>query len=197
MDIFRLVKGQVGRPNNTPWPKDSFVQIRLTKGSYTVTREFPKCGIPFPIDEVTGDYEALLWASETGEIPTRYEAIYPNGERFEFVVPSGIGELQITALRQASQPVTPAQQNAIFAYIDQTIVQASQSAYKQQLLAVTSANQTAFNLSAIPALPHLSLLFVNGEKSRYPQDFVINSSVLTWNNRVSLDAFDEVEFYYL
>lgn len=197
MDVFRTVKGRVYRPNNTAWPKDAFVQVRLLKGSYTIETQFPRCGMPVPIDDLTGDYSVLLWASETGEISTRYELVEPNGDRFEFVVPAGTGDLQISALRQASQPATPVQQNAIFAYVDQAIASASQSVYKRQLLAVTSSNQTTFNLSAIPQLPHLSMLFVNGEKSRYPQDFTINSSVLSWNNRMSLDTSDEVEFYYL
>lgn len=196
MDIFRTVKGRAYRPNNTAWPKDAFVQIRLLKGSYTIETQFPRCGVSVPIGDLTGDYSVSLWASETGEIPTRYELVEPNGDRFEFVVPAGSGDLQISALRQASQPVTPAQQNAIFAYVDQAIAGiGSGGGYPIEREILNPANSPAFQLTNIPVLPHLSALHINGQKQFYGSDYVINSSILRWNS-YTLRSNWAIEFTY-
>lgn len=191
----RIVKTRIDKPfSSLPW-SGAKVVFSLVGSAYDATRQVPSFTTVAKADEA-GNLQVALETTTDKENECYWQATLPDGESFRFSLPTGTGDLQLSFLRQSGEiePSTPVY-NAVAAYVDAAIN--SQAAYKKQLLAVTSSNQTAFNLSAIPALPHLSLLFVNGEKSRYPQDYAINSSVLNWNNRVRLDSSDEVEFYYL
>jgi len=193
----RTITTRIDRPfSGMPWSRAK-VLFSLQSGTYDAARQIPGFTKVVKADDL-GILSVELETTTDKESECYWFCTLPDGETFRFSVPMGSGDLTLSFLRQSEEiePSTPAY-NAITAYVDQAIASASQSVYKKELLAVASANQTAFNLSDMPVLPHLSLLFVNGEKSRYPQDFTIDSSVLTWNNRMALDASDEVEFYYL
>jgi len=56
--------------------------------------------------------------------------------------------------------------------------------------------QTVFTLAAVPALPHLSYLFLNGVKAMFGPDYTINGANVNWQNRVQLGASDEFEVFY-
>jgi len=59
-----------------------------------------------------------------------------------------------------------------------------------------SNGQTVFILAAVPALPHLSQLFLNGVKARFTLDYTINGAIINWQNRVQLGVSDEFEVFY-
>ena len=59
-----------------------------------------------------------------------------------------------------------------------------------------SNGQTVFTLAAVPALPHLSQLFLNGVKARFTLDYTINGAIINWQNRVQLGVSDEFEVFY-
>lgn len=61
-------------------------------------------------------------------------------------------------------------------------------------IAVTTVGQTSFTLSAIAVAPHLSQLYLNGEKATYPDQYIISSTQLTWLG-VELDPEDTLELY--
>lgn len=64
-------------------------------------------------------------------------------------------------------------------------------------LAVTADNQTVFELAAACTSPANSLLTINGQSQRYPQDYTVDGVVLTYSNRhYQLKIGDEVDFYY-
>lgn len=65
------------------------------------------------------------------------------------------------------------------------------------ILTVTQVDQTTFALPHTPQQPHLSELYINGEKAQFPRDYVIDGSTLTWHGNIALDASDGVELYYL
>jgi hypothetical protein len=64
----------------------------------------------------------------------------------------------------------------------------------RELLAIADG-QTVFTLAAIPTLPQLSRLFLNGVKATYAIDYTINSAQLTWLG-VALANDDELEIFY-
>lgn len=66
----------------------------------------------------------------------------------------------------------------------------------RELLAIASNGQTIFNLAAIPSLPHLSQLYLNGAKQGLGTDYLINSSTLTWLSAIALETTDQLEIYY-
>jgi hypothetical protein len=65
----------------------------------------------------------------------------------------------------------------------------------RELLPITIAGQTAFTLSTIPTIPHLSRLFLNGVKALYAVDYSINEVQLNWLG-VTLSDDDELEIFY-
>lgn len=67
---------------------------------------------------------------------------------------------------------------------------------ERELLTIASNGQTTFSLSAVPALPHLTQLYLNGAKQALGTDYLINSSTLTWLSLVVLETADSLEIYY-
>jgi hypothetical protein len=61
-------------------------------------------------------------------------------------------------------------------------------------LTVTAIGQTSFTLPFISVSPHLSQLYLNGEKATYLQDYILNSTQLTWLG-IELELDDELELY--
>jgi len=57
-------------------------------------------------------------------------------------------------------------------------------------------NQTVFTLSVLPTLPQKTMLFVNGVKYEYLQDYTLVDYVLTWLNLFSIKSVYRVQFYY-
>ena len=69
--------------------------------------------------------------------------------------------------------------------------------HTEETLAVTSAGQTAFTLSAIPKDDNDVRLFVNGMLTQNGVDFTMSGTSLTWNdNDFTLDTTDIVIAYY-
>jgi hypothetical protein len=61
-------------------------------------------------------------------------------------------------------------------------------------LDISRDGQTQFTLSFIVVSPHLSQLYLNGEKVSYPADYTIDSTQLTWLG-IELETDDELELY--
>jgi hypothetical protein len=61
-------------------------------------------------------------------------------------------------------------------------------------LVITTDGQTQFTLSFIVVSPHLSQLYLNGEKANYPGDYTIDGSLLIWTG-VDLATDDDLEIY--
>jgi len=57
-------------------------------------------------------------------------------------------------------------------------------------------NQTVFTLSVLPILPQKTMLFVNGVKYEYLQDYTLVDYVLTWLNPFSIESVYRIQFYY-
>ena len=66
-----------------------------------------------------------------------------------------------------------------------------------QVLPVTTQEQTLFPLANIPLDLTSGMLFVNWLKQKYPEDFVIFSHTLIWlNNHFKLNTTDVVEYIF-
>jgi len=55
--------------------------------------------------------------------------------------------------------------------------------------------QTTWTLTGIPAMPHLSNFFINGQKQTYGTDYVINGGLVTWQG-YTLKSHWKIEIYY-
>lgn len=67
----------------------------------------------------------------------------------------------------------------------------------RDILAATVIGQSVFTLSAVPALPHLSELYINGVKAFFGTEYTINAiaSALTWLG-ITLEPTDKLEIFY-
>lgn len=54
---------------------------------------------------------------------------------------------------------------------------------------------TIWTLSAVPSAPHMSKLFINGQKQTFGIDYVVNGGLVSWLG-YALKPNWKVEFYY-
>lgn len=73
----------------------------------------------------------------------------------------------------------------------------SSSQLNRQILLISTNGQTLFTLPHSPALPELSELYLNGVKTRFGIDFLIDNNTLQWlNSQLELEENDRFEFLY-
>lgn len=181
----RKIKGHIKRLDGSPWQGVS-VRFRLLNGSYVK-------GVNYPADEqlvktdTSGFFGIDLWCSESGIVESVYEC-WINQEYFNFSVPSGNSDLELTSLIQRgvvnNNPDTPIDPIPV-EEIEETITQ----------FFIPSQGQTSFVLTEAPIKPQLTQLFLNGVKAIYVREYVLDSDRLIWNS-VVLDPEDTLEVTY-
>jgi hypothetical protein len=67
----------------------------------------------------------------------------------------------------------------------------------REVLPISEEGAYIFTLSHTSRRPHLSSLFLNGVRTTYGDDYVINATTLTWIASLSLLPSDELEILYL
>lgn len=67
---------------------------------------------------------------------------------------------------------------------------------KRVVLTIEAVGQDFFDLEEMPAMPHLSELFVAGIKATYGAEYVIDGFRLQWRSPLLLEPGDEVELVY-
>jgi hypothetical protein len=72
---------------------------------------------------------------------------------------------------------------------------AGNSEYREKI-AIATDNQVSIQLAGVPITPEKTKLFVNGLKARFNDDYIINSSVITWRSLYPLQTNDYVEIFY-
>ncbi|MBD2492479.1 hypothetical protein [Aulosira sp. FACHB-615] len=125
-----------------------------------------------------GELSVELWANEDSLISSKYSCKFGNEVVF-FTVEAGEGEVELSDLRMqdaggGDPPPT--------------------STNYYQLLQYTGSNN--FQLNQVVSSPEKAMLFINGCKAKFSQDFNINSSTLNWLNTFGLDNSDVIEVYY-
>ncbi len=66
----------------------------------------------------------------------------------------------------------------------------------ERLAIAPGDGQTVFTLPSVPSLPHLSAVYLNGVRSRYGVDYVIDGLVLTWQGVRLSSVTDFLEILY-
>ena len=110
----RTVVGLLKTPDGEPWV-GATIQFRLIPGSYTATDQY----VPAVVETTTGALGAIsvdLWTNEDGERSSKYRCTLPPtttpeggtipGEVFEFTLPTGGTDIELSVLRLAGV-VTP------------------------------------------------------------------------------------------
>jgi hypothetical protein len=180
-----LISGVVKRIDDTPWASAT-VRFRLVAGSYTSD------GNQHPPDKTTittdadGRFSTYLWANESGMQTTQYEVVL-KGETFKFSIPPGLTEAKLTTLIRRSN--TP----------DQVDLEPDEDedgdVLRRTELFLPSPGQTTFLLLETPVSPELSVVYLNGIKSIFATEYVINTNILVWNG-VDLEPTDFLEIIY-
>lgn len=166
------------------------MRFELLPGSYQVG----ETSVNYPAQFVrtttdgAGKFAIALWCNEEGQIESVYScSIQGDGysDRFEFTIPPAIAddspEIDITELRARgvepfATPTPP------------------KPTYRQTFL--PNSGQVNFALSAMPAFPHLSRLWINGVNYNYGVDYLIDGFVLTWLDPIRLEPSDFLEILY-
>ncbi len=128
----RLVTGKILKIDGSPWVNTRVI-IRLTKGSYTSTSQFPPNTLEALTDSegnlTSGNSPGVnLWCNTEGSIASRYEFLLPS-DKILVDVPYGDGTpIDLAYLRAQSETSTPPEQ-VILDYIDDALSGTEQTSY--------------------------------------------------------------------
>ncbi len=183
------------------------VPFSLQPGSFTGTASLPSDNLSATTNSA-GYFQIDLWTNADGLTPSRWRTRLPGGQYVEFLLPYEDGsDIDFATLRSLGGAVEDAPDSWLEAVGDLIAAHnGSGDAHGGAIGGGTGElrrevftpinNQSQFPLAQIPSLPHLSHLFVNGEKARFGIDYVINGAIITWNNRMTIESLDEIEIYY-
>lgn len=95
---------------------DRAVSFKLLPGSYTPDTTYIESHKTIRTDN-TGYFEVDLWVNEEGDIPSQYLVTLPDGDKFLFVLESGIEPISLAVLRQATYTSDLPQYQTLLNYI--------------------------------------------------------------------------------
>jgi hypothetical protein len=164
------------RKPDEPW-RSVNVEFALAKGSFTDETQYPPESVMVETNE-DGEFSVSLWCNEEGKVDTYYEVSIDGRERFPITIPVGVGDLEISILRE-SFILDPSHPSwfPIIRYIDNRVDEKQDSI---QYIILNPAQHPNYNIPAIPSNPQKSELFVRGIKQKFGVDYVISGSVLSW-----------------
>jgi hypothetical protein len=101
----RIVKGTIYHGTDQPWA-NTRITFELKKGSFTANRQYPKDRV-VALTDALGYFEADLWVNAEGLQPSKWICRLPDGENFDFVLPTGAIPIDLSELRVSQSWTTP------------------------------------------------------------------------------------------
>ena len=147
---------------------------------------------------LAGSFEVRLWCNEEGEQASYYEAHIQGKTPIKFTLPSGTAPIPLTALIVGgANPISP-QYTSLITYLLSQIQPSGGTTGLREVFAINSTilNTRQINLTTTPALPHLSMLFVNGIQQRFGIDYNINTNLISCLTPMVLDLDWVLEIFY-
>lgn len=114
----RPVTATIRHSNGTPWA-GGVIEYKLEKSTYDTTDQYPTDPIRATANG-SGLTTVTLWCNADGVIPAQYKVRFPDSSTDFFVLAAGSGSVDLSVLRQSSQPFTPSDPtySAIQALVD-------------------------------------------------------------------------------
>ena len=177
------------------------IKFILNPSGYISDKEYENSSTEITTDPF-GNWSVNLWDNSESLTPTDYICFEPNGSRFTFSLDPGISTLTYAQIRSLGTPISipPSVPSAsLLTYISSQIAAMGGGGTGTSLANVILPfldNQTIFTLSFLPTQPQNTMLFINGVKYEYLQDYTLVDYVLTWLNIFSIKSNYSVQFYY-
>ena len=201
----RRITGVVRNIQDLPWT-NAKILFELLAPSFTADTQYP-----ISLEEVRTDTQGQvsvdLWCSSSGLAATAYRCTMPDSEQFTFTLEVGL-PLTFTQIRTIGVPASQSSASLMAYVSDQVTAQVSAQVAAigiggggggtglANIILPFADNQTVFTLSVLPILPQKTMLFVNGVKYEYLQDYTLVDYVLTWLNLFSIKSVYRIQFYY-
>ena len=190
----RRITGVVRNIQDLPW-SNAKILFELLAPSFTADTQYP-ISLEEVRTDIQGQLSVDLWCSSSGLAATAYRCTMPDSEQFTFTLELG-SPLTFTQIRTLGTPVNQSTAS-LMAYITAQIaaIGGGGGTSLANIILPFVDNQTVFTLSVLPTLPQKTMLFVNGVKYEYLQDYTLVDYVLTWLNPFSIKSVYRVQFYY-
>jgi len=190
----RRITGVVRNIQDLPW-SNAKILFELLAPSFTADTQYP-ISLQEVRTDALGQLSVDLWCNGSGLAATAYRCTMPDSEQFTFTLEVG-SPLTFTQIRTLGTPVNQSTAS-LMAYITAQIaaIGGGGGTSLANIILPFVDNQTVFTLSVLPTLPQKTMLFVNGVKYEYLQDYTLVDYVLTWLNPFSIKSVYRVQFYY-
>jgi len=190
----RRITGVVRNIQDLPWT-NAKILFELLAPSFTADTQYP-ISLEEVRTDIQGQLSVDLWCNSSGLAATAYRCTMPDSEQFTFTLELG-SPLTFTQIRTLGTPVNQSTAS-LMAYITAQIaaIGGGGGTSLANIILPFVDNQTVFTLSVLPTLPQKTMLFVNGVKYEYLQDYTLVDYVLTWLNPFSIKSVYRVQFYY-
>jgi hypothetical protein len=207
---YRVVTGTHLRSDNTPFAGYQ-VWFTLKPGGFSVTTNYPRNRVVAIVGADGRHHPRLnqlfdgveLWISEEATDRTEYRCQLPDGRIAEFELDAGVGPIDLTTLLTQDLSPSPIAPNDLVTEQLEALLAAHNADpyahpnFQGEHIALLDGALLSWSLPSIPALPHLSNLFVNGTKMVLGRDYVVNSTIVLWQSPdLLIESTDTVEFYY-
>ena len=176
------------------------IKFILNPSGYISDKEYETSSTEITTDAF-GNWAVNLWVNSESLTPTDYICFEPNGSRFTFSLDPGSTPLTYAQIRSLGTPISipPSVPSAsLLTYISSQIalMGGGGGSSLANIVLPFLDNQTIYNLSILPTQPQKTMLFINGIKYEYLQDYTLVDYVLTWLNPFLIKSNYRVQFYY-
>jgi len=199
----RRITGVVRNIQDLPW-SNAKILFELLAPSFTADTQYP-ISLQEVRTDIQGQLSVDLWCNSSGLAATAYRCTMPDSEQFTFTLELG-SPLTFTQIRTLGTPVNQSTASLMAYITSQITAQVSAQVTEiggggggtslANIILPFADNQTVFTLSVLPILPQKTMLFVNGVKYEYLQDYTLVDYVLTWLNPFSIESVYRIQFYY-
>ena len=145
----RTIRGIIRKPDAT-W-NNARIVFTLFNASFTPSTQYPSTSV-VAYANAQGEFTVSLWANEEGAIASVYSCKIEDDDPFEFTIPVGSGDLELSLLRESSAiaPGTP-EWTSIINYVDDRIAEVEAAVGINRFeISFTDANLTSANLLVVP-----------------------------------------------
>lgn len=112
---YRYVTGTILNTSSVPWV--GTVYFTLVNRSYTTAATFPASTIAVILDNA-GSFRTQLWCNEEGELSSYYIARLPDGSSFNFTLPVGTADIDISLLETGGVTPDDPQYETLLTYLE-------------------------------------------------------------------------------
>jgi hypothetical protein len=116
MSTTRNVVGTIKKPDGTAWATAD-LRFVLSAYSQTADTQFPAWDREATTDD-EGAFTVELWCNDEGDYASEYTVEFPSGDTKKFVLPAGVGDINLSALLLDYEGTTESAYLSLISYAD-------------------------------------------------------------------------------